>query len=47
MLAMTMHTTSIEEQLAKMAYVIAKLTNTIKEKNLQIVFLMKKVEAQA
>lgn len=47
MLVMTTDTTFIEEQLAKMAYAIAKLTNTIKEKYIQIAFLIKKVEAQA
>ena len=40
-------TISIEEQLAEMTHAIAKLTKIVKEKDLQIAFLMNKVEAQA
>ena len=39
-------TTSIEEQLAKMARAIAKLTKTVEEKDMQIASLINKVEAQ-
>ena len=46
-LVMTIATTSIEEQLTDIARAIAKLTKTIKEKNLQITSFMNKVEAQA
>ena len=42
---MTIATTSIEEQLTDIARAIAKLTKTIKEKNLQITSFMNKVEA--
>ena len=45
MLVMTTDTTSIEEQLAEMTYAIAKLTKTIEDKDLQITFLINKVEA--
>ena len=44
---MATSTISIEEQLAEMAHAIAKLTKTVEEKDLQIVSLMNKVEAQA
>ena len=37
-------TTSIEEQLAKMARAIAKLTKTVEEKDMQIASLINKVE---
>ena len=43
---MTTDTTSVEEQLAEMARVIAKLTKTVEEKDMQITFLINKVEAQ-
>ena len=43
---MTTGTTSIEEQLAEMAHAIAKLTKTVEEKDMQIVSLINKVEAQ-
>ena len=43
---MTTDTTSIEEQLAEMARAIAKLTKTVEEKDMQITFLINKVEAQ-
>ena len=43
---MTIDTTSVEEQLAEMARVIAKLTKTVEEKDMQITFLINKVEAQ-
>nr|CAN68664.1 hypothetical protein VITISV_004416 [Vitis vinifera] len=39
-------TTSIEEQLAEMALAITKLTKTVEEKDMQIVSLINKVEAQ-
>ena len=39
-------TTSIEEQLAEMARVIAKLTKTIEENDMQIASHINKVEAQ-
>ena len=39
-------TTSIEEQLAEMALAIAKLTKTVEEKDMQIISLINKVEAQ-
>ena len=37
---------SVERQLAEMALIIAKLTTTIEEKDMQIVFLINKVETQ-
>ena len=43
---MTIDTTSVEEQLAQMARVIAKLTKTDEEKDMQIASLINKVEAQ-
>ena len=43
---MTADTTFVEEQLAEMAHVIAKLTKTIEEKDMQIASLLNKVEAQ-
>ena len=43
----TMSATSIEEQLPDMACAIAKLTKIIKEKDLQITFLMNNVKAHA
>lgn len=46
MLVMTINTMSIEEQLARMACAIAKLTKSIKEKNMQIASLMSKVATQ-
>ena len=46
MLVMTIDTTSVEERLAKMACAIAKLTKMVEEKDMQIVFLINKVEAQ-
>ena len=45
MSVMTINTTYVEEQLVKMAYVIAKLTKIVKEKIFQIASLMNKVEA--
>ena len=39
-------TTSVEEQLAKMACTIAKLTKTVEEKDMQIASLINKVETQ-
>ncbi|KAJ9706563.1 hypothetical protein PVL29_001840 [Vitis rotundifolia] len=39
-------TTSVEEQLVEMAYVIAKLTKTVEEKYMQIASLINKVEVQ-
>ena len=42
---MATNTTSIEEQLAEMARVIAKLTKTVEEKDMQIASLINKVEA--
>ena len=46
MSVMTTVTTSVEEQLAGMAHAIAKLTKTVGEKDMQIVSLINKVEAQ-
>ena len=43
---MTTDTTTVEEQLADMARAIAKLTKTVNEKDMQIVSLINKVEAQ-
>ena len=43
---MTTNTTSVEEQLAEMAHAITKLTKMVKEKDMQIIFLINKVEAQ-
>ena len=43
---MTTNTTSVEEQLTEMACAITKLTKTIEEKDMQIVFLINKVETQ-
>ena len=43
---MTTGTTFVEEQLAEMACAIVKLTKTIEEKDMQIVSLINKVEAQ-
>nr|CAN78422.1 hypothetical protein VITISV_037779 [Vitis vinifera] len=45
-LVMATDTTSIEEQLAEMARVIAKLTKTVEKKDMQITSLINKVEAQ-
>ena len=42
---MATDTTSINEQLAEMARVIAKLTKTVEEKDIQIASLINKVEA--
>ena len=42
----TIDTTSIEEQLTKMTCAIPKLAKMVKEKDMQIVFLINKVEAQ-
>ena len=42
----TIDTTSVEEQLTKMTCAIPKLTKMVKEKDMQIVFLINKVEAQ-
>ena len=39
-------TTFVEEQLVEMAHTIAKLTKTVEEKDMQIVSLINKVEAQ-
>ena len=44
---MTTDTTSVEEQLAKMVHVIAKLTKTVEKNDLQIVSFMNKVETQS
>lgn len=41
---MTIGATSIEEQLAQMNEVIAKLTRTVKEKDMQIAMLMSRLE---
>ena len=46
MSVMTTDTTFVEEQLAEMAHVIAKLTKIVKEKDMQIAYLINKVEAQ-
>ena len=46
MLVMTINTISIEEQLARMACAIAKLTKTIEEKDIQIASLISKVVTQ-
>ena len=46
MLVMATGTTSVEEQLAEMAHVIAKLTKTVEEKDMQIASLINKVEVQ-
>ena len=43
---MATNTISVEEQLAKMARVIAKLIKTVEEKDMQITFFINKVEAQ-
>ena len=43
---MATDTTFVEEQLAEMARVIAKLTKTVEEKDMQIASLINKVEAQ-
>ncbi|KAM1579559.1 hypothetical protein ACFX1Z_040989 [Malus domestica] len=43
---MTIGVTSIEEQLAQMNEAIAKLTRTVEEKDLQIVALVNRLEAQ-
>ena len=42
----TIDTTSVEEQLTKMTCIIPKLTKMVKEKDMQIVFLINKVETQ-
>ena len=42
---MATDTTFVEEQLAEMARVIAKLTKTVEEKDMQIASLINKVEA--
>ena len=39
-------TTFVEEQLVEMAHAIAKLTKTLEKKDIQIVSLINKVEAQ-
>ena len=39
-------TTSVEEQLIEMAHTIAKFTKTVEENDIQIVFLINKVETQ-
>ena len=46
MSVMAIGTSSVDEQLAKMACAIAKLTKTVEEKNMQIASLINKVEAQ-
>ena len=46
MLVMATDTTSVEEQLAEMTHTIAKLTKTVKEKDMQIASLINKVEAK-
>ena len=46
MSVMTTVTTSVEEQLAEMAHATAKLTKIVEEKDMQIVSLINKVEAQ-
>ena len=46
MSVMATGTTSVEEQLAEMARAIAKLTKTVEEKDMQIVFLINKVWAK-
>ena len=38
--------TFVKEQSTEMAYVVAKLTKTIEKKDMQIVILINKVEAQ-
>ncbi|KAM2079236.1 hypothetical protein ACFX1R_026767 [Malus domestica] len=43
---MTIGVTSIEEQLAQMNEVIARLTRTVEEKNLQITALVSRLEPQ-
>ena len=43
---MVISTTSIEDQLAEMTRAIAKLTKMVEEKDMQIAFLINKVEAQ-
>ena len=42
---MTTRTTFVKKQLVEMTLVIAKLTKTIEEKDLEIVSLVNKVEA--
>ena len=46
MLVMAIDTTSVEEQLVEMVHAITKLTKTVEEKDMQIVSLINKVEAQ-
>ena len=46
MLVMATDTTSVEEQLVEMTRTIAKLTKTVKEKDMQIASLINKVEAK-
>ena len=46
MSVMAIGTSSVDEQLAKMACAIAKLTKTVEEKNMQIASLINKVETQ-
>ena len=43
---MTTDTISVEEQLAKMARAIAKLTKTVEEKDMQIAYFINKVKTQ-
>ena len=43
---MTTGTTSVEEQLAEMVHAITKITKMVEEKDMQIAFLINKVEAQ-
>ena len=46
MLVMATDTTSIEEQLAKMARAITKLTKTVEEKDMYRASIINKVKAQ-
>ena len=46
MTIMETDTTFVEEQLVEMACIIAKLTKTVEEKDMQIASLINKVEAQ-
>ena len=45
MLAMSINITSANEQIDEMTHIIAKLTMTIKEKNLPIASLVNRIEA--
>ena len=46
MSVMAIDTTSVEEQIAEMTHVIAKLTKTVEEKDIQIASFINKVETQ-